>query len=478
MDADRSKLIAQIVTLQQRVLTLESEKRDLELLQETTINHADRVEAELYETNQRLQQEIEIRKQKEASLLNSEYMLRCLVEALQSDKRDLENLLENATTHGDTIEDILYEEVLNSQSEKQQLFSALAETVPVGIILVRTSDLHIIYANRSFGQIFGESAHQFIGKPLASLFYDEIGSRNMITNLLEQGFLENQELYARQSTGNRFWLSLSLNLFNVNNQQTILIACQDITQRKRAELELKAAKIQAEKANQAKNTFLANMSHELRTPLNAIINYSDLLQEEAAFAGNFELSEDLQKITKASKHLLSIVNDILDICRLEAGDVMVDYVPLQLAKLLTDIRIEMEPQFQRSGNVFTIDIAGEIPLVMTDPIKLRQCLINLLSNANKFTHQGQVNLQICADDHHIYFHVIDTGIGISPENQAKLFQPFVQIDDSTRRKYEGTGLGLAITKKYCQLLGGDVLVESTLGKGSKFTIVLPLFAHA
>jgi PAS domain S-box-containing protein len=477
MESDQSKLIAQIVALQQRVLTLESEKRDLELLQETTINHADRVEEELFETTQLLKQEIEIRKEKEASLLNSEYMLRSLVEALQKDMNDLECLLENATSHGDAIEDILYDEVVISQSERQKLFSALAETVPVGIMMVRSSDRHIIYANQSSGQIFGEPAHQLIGRPVMNLFYDEIGARNIISNLLEKGFLENQELYAQKTTGNRFWLSLALRVLEVNHQATILIACQDITQRKHAELELKAAKVAAENANQAKSTFMANMSHELRTPLNAIINYSDLLQEEALLAGNEDLSQDLQKITKASKHLLTIVNDILDICRLEAGDISVDYIPLKLEKFIEETITQMQPNFDRSGNSFTLNCEPNIPTVRTDPIKLKQCLINLLSNANKFTNKGQVNLKVYADNRRIYFDVIDTGIGISEENQAKLFQPFVQIDDSTRRKYEGTGLGLAITKKYCQLMGGDVLVESKLGEGSKFTITLPLFAH-
>lgn len=477
MDADRSKLIAQIVALERRILALESDKRDLELLQETTINHSDRVEEELFEMTNRLKQEIEIRKEKEASLLNSEYMLRSLVEAMQKDIKDLEYLLDNATSHGDAIEDILYDEVISFRSERQKLFSALAETVPVGIIMVRISDRHIIYANRTAGEIFGEPAHQLIGRPIIALFYDEIGARNLINHVLDKRFLENQELYAQQTTGKRFWLSLALRVVDINRQASILIACQDATQRKHAELELKAAKIAAEKANQAKNTFMANMSHELRTPLNAIINYSDLLQEEAVETGNMDLSQDLQKITKASKHLLAIVNDILDICRLEAGDITVDYIPLKLENFIEETTAQMQPYFDRSGNTFTLNCDQGIPTIMTDPLKLKQCLINLLSNANKFTNKGRVDLKVERDGNSVYFHVIDTGIGISPENQSKLFQPFVQIDDSTRRRYEGTGLGLAITKKYCQLLGGDVLVSSKLGEGSKFTITLPLFPH-
>ncbi len=477
MDVDKAKLISQIITLQQRILTLESEKRDLELLQETIINHSDRMEEELLETTNLLKKEIEIRKQKEESLLNSEYMLRSLVEVLQRDKQDLENLLENATSHGDAVEDILYDAAISARSEREELFSTLAETVPIGIILVRCSDRHIIYANSCFGHIFAEPAHHFIGRLLLSLFYDEISARNLISNVSAKGFLENQELYAQQSTGNRFWLNLSLRQFELNHQQTILIACQDITQKKHAELELKAAKVAAEKANQAKNTFMANMSHELRTPLNAIINYSDILQEEALEAGNFDLSNDLQKITQASKHLLSIVNDILDICRLETGDVTIDCTNLQLEKFLQEITAQMQPYFHRSGNIFSLDCAPAIPPIVTDPIKLRQCLINLLSNADKFTSKGRICLKIEADENYIYFHVIDSGIGISPENQSKLFQPFVQIDDSTRRKFEGTGLGLAITKRYCQLLGGDIRLESKLGQGSKFTIFLPLFTH-
>ncbi|MCS6960598.1 MAG: PAS domain-containing sensor histidine kinase [Pseudanabaenaceae cyanobacterium SKYGB_i_bin29] len=478
MDTEKAKLVSQILALQQRISVLESEKRDLELLQEITINHSDRIEAELLQTTKLLKQEIELRQQKEVALLQSEYMLRSLVEVLQRDKQDLENLLESATKHGDIISDLLYTENLDARAEQQKLFSTLAEAIPIGVILVRCNDRHIIYANHALGEILAEPASQLIGRDLLSLFYDEIGAKQLIMTGLAQGYVANQELYAQCTNGKRLWLNVSLRMIKLNQQDNFLIACQDITAKKHTEMELKSAKIAAEQANQAKNTFMSNMSHELRTPLNAIINYADILQEEAELTGNLELSQDLEKISQAGKRLLTIVNNILDMCRLEAGDVTIDSAPFDLCQFIAEISQNIQPQCLQAGNQFFVEIKTEIETIVTDRAKLRQCLVNLLSNANKFTPRGTVKLVVETDADYIYFRVVDTGIGIDPANLSKLFQPFVQIDDSTRRKYEGTGLGLAITKKYCQLLGGDVTVTSERGKGSQFTILLPLLTHA
>jgi PAS domain S-box-containing protein len=252
----------------------------------------------------------------------------------------------------------------------------------------------------------------------------------------------------------------------------------DITEHKRAAAEIEAAKQAAEAASRAKSDFLANMSHELRTPLNAIIGYSQMLQEQAQDDGQDDYLGDLAKIENAGKHLLSLINDILDLSKIEAGRMTVFIEPVNVAAMLTEVRGIIEPLAAKNGNALAIDCPPEIGSIESDLTKLKQSLLNLLSNASKFTKNGKVTLSVARTGAMIAFRVADTGIGMTQEQMGKLFQAFAQADSSTTRKFGGTGLGLAITRHFARMLGGDVTVESEAGKGSVFTLTLPVAASA
>ena len=233
----------------------------------------------------------------------------------------------------------------------------------------------------------------------------------------------------------------------------------------------------AEVANKAKSQFLANMSHELRTPLNAIIGYSEMLQEEAEFSEAEEFVPDLQKIQNAAQHLLSLINDILDLSKIEAGRMELYLESFEIAPLVKEVADTIHPLMEKKGNILKINCPQDIGSMHSDLTKVRQNLFNLLSNASKFSEQGIITLTVKSYRKlslpWISFKVSDTGIGMTPEQIDKLFQAFTQADVSTTRKYGGTGLGLTITKKFCEMMGGDIRVKSELGKGSSFTIDLP-----
>jgi signal transduction histidine kinase/DNA-binding response OmpR family regulator len=244
-----------------------------------------------------------------------------------------------------------------------------------------------------------------------------------------------------------------------------------------AHAEADRAREQAEAASRTKSTFLANMSHELRTPLNAIIGYSEILIEEATDRGDDASVSDLDKIKAAGRHLLGLINDILDLSKIEAGRMDIFVERVDLGTLARDVATLIAPLAQKNGNTLNLDVPADIGVMHTDLTKLKQCLVNLLSNASKFTRSGTISLKVrremLADQARFIFRVADTGIGMSAEQQGRLFQAFTQADASTTRNYGGTGLGLTISKHFCTMLGGSIDVHSEPGKGSEFTITLP-----
>jgi len=242
--------------------------------------------------------------------------------------------------------------------------------------------------------------------------------------------------------------------------------------------ESERARAEAEEANVTKSQFLANMSHELRTPLNAIIGYSEMLKEELTDVNQTSLISDVQKIHGAGTHLLGLINNILDLSKVESDKMEPFLETFQIATVVHDISDTIQPLIAKNHNRLVIQIANDLDTMYADITKLRQCLFNLLSNASKFTENGTITLSVESHESPssaplIAFSVTDSGIGMTPEQQAKLFQSFTQADSSTTRKYGGTGLGLVITQKFCQMMGGDIQVSSQIGSGTTFTICLP-----
>jgi len=245
--------------------------------------------------------------------------------------------------------------------------------------------------------------------------------------------------------------------------------------------DLAIARDQAMAASTAKTSFLANMSHELRTPLNAIIGYSEILQEDIKCGNTENITDDLDKINHSGKFLLSLISDILDLSKIEAGKMELDYTSFEILPFIEEVVFPIQPLIQDGNNTFKLVCDNDIGMLRADSTKLRQAIANLLSNACKFTKNGEVTLEVfketSGNQNWVSFSVVDTGIGIPVERQDELWKEFTQADSSTTRKFGGTGLGLSISQKYCEMMGGTITVTSEEGKGSNFTIKLPDNAH-
>jgi signal transduction histidine kinase len=251
--------------------------------------------------------------------------------------------------------------------------------------------------------------------------------------------------------------------------------------RQQTAIELVKAKDEAEASSRSKSQFLANMSHELRTPLNAIIGYSELLQEDAEAEGRKDMISDLNQVKNAGQHLLGLVNDILDLSKIEAGQMDLCLEHFEVRSILTLVIATIELLLKKNGNRLEVNCAANVSNMYADVTKVRQILVNLLSNATKFTHNGLIKLTINLiswtvppNSLGLEFQIEDSGIGIAQVNLDKLFQSFTQADASTTREYGGTGLGLSISKQFSEMMGGHISVTSKLGTGSIFTLRLPL----
>lgn len=260
----------------------------------------------------------------------------------------------------------------------------------------------------------------------------------------------------------------------------VAVVGRDTTENRQAQAELRAAKEAAEVANRAKSAFLANMSHELRTPLNAVIGYSEMLQEEAEDRGQDGFVPDLLKIGAAGRHLLALINDVLDVSKIEAGKMELHLERFDVATLVREVGGTVQPLVGRNRNVLMIDCADDLGEMHGDLLKVRQALLNLLGNACKFTERGTIALAAArepAPNGHgpdwLVFRVADTGIGMTPEQLGRVFAAFTQADATITRKYGGTGLGLALTRQFCRLMGGDLTATSAPGQGSAFTMRVP-----
>ena len=368
---------------------------------------------------------------------------------------------------------------LAAEAERQRKTMAAAiATISEGFVLFDAED-RIVLFNEQFraiypgladiikqGTTFGEVLEAVVSRSLVDL-----GNQSSGDWIAERrARREHSGSFAEYRYGGRY---VRISERRIQGGGTVAVY-SDITELRQQNLELEKARELSEVANRTKSQFLANMSHELRTPLNAIIGYSEILQEDAVDNGQEQLVHDLKKIEGAGRHLLGLINDILDLSKVEAGKMEVFVEEIDISSLVEEVGAIIRPLVAKNGNTLELRVAKDVGSMRTDRTKVKQCLLNVLSNANKFTQNGKLTLAIERTDRvMVQMTISDTGIGMSTEQVGRLFQAFSQADASTTKKFGGTGLGLAITRHFCRLLGGDISVASRVKEGSTFTIVIP-----
>ncbi len=366
-----------------------------------------------------------------------------------------------------------------AEARKLALVASLTHN---GVVIIGPGGM-IEWVNESFSRLTGVSLNDALGKTADDLLFPADSPPEILAEkvhgIQQRRPFQLEVLLAHQLSAKKLWLYIDAQpvLDDTGKLARFILILVDITKRKKAEEDARTAREAAEDANRTKSAFLANMSHELRTPMNAIIGYSEMLKEEAEDLGHEALVPDLDKIHSAGKHLLGLINDVLDLSKIEAGKMTLFLEEFSVTDMIRDVVTTIQPLVVKNSNSVVIEAPAEMCLMTADITKVRQLLFNLLSNAAKFTHEGKITLtverRIENDGRWFVFKVADTGIGMTPQQLAKMFQAFVQADASTTRKYGGTGLGLTISRNFCQLMGGDITVQSEQGKGTTFTAILP-----
>lgn len=371
-------------------------------------------------------------------------------------------------THVDISERKYAEESLR---EREAYLRTIIEHMPVDFFSI---DRDLVYTMQSptskmaIGDVVGQRADEInVARDLRQAWLDEL-------HQVFDGEIVQHEHDVRTMTGEvRTYLSNVAPVYVEGDIIAAIGTSLDISAQKRASMELRDAKGRAEDADRLKSAFLATMSHELRTPLNSIIGFTGILLQSLAGPINEEQAKQLGMVQTSARHLLDLINDVLDISKIEAGQLEVAFEPFNLADLIRDIVGSTGPLAEAKGLNLTVDLDRTIEEIRSDRRRVGQIITNLLANAIKFTESGSVRV-ICTDDgEDVILSVQDTGIGISEEDQAKLFVPFQQVDTGLKRKYEGTGLGLSICRRLGEKLGGAIVVESEPDNGSTFTVRLP-----
>jgi PAS domain S-box-containing protein len=366
---------------------------------------------------------------------------------------------------------------LYTEAQRQrQYFESLVLNSPVAIVSLDL-DHEIVSCNPAFERLFGYSSEEAVGRPLDDLI-STADTRSEAEAYTRDALQHSVHGIGRRRRKDGAFVDVEILgvPVAVDGERFGLMALyHDIT-------ELLQARQEAEAANSAKSQFLANMSHELRTPLNAIIGYSEMLQEEVEDLGQTALVPDLGKIHTAGRHLLALINDVLDLSKIEAGKMELFLEDFDVHAMVDEVATTVRPLIDKNSNRLEVHCPPEMGEMRGDLTKVRQMLLNLLSNASKFTSGGRIDLEVARERDHgdeaVVFRVRDTGIGMTPEQQQRVFEAFSQAEASTSRKFGGTGLGLAISKRFCEMMGGGIELESEPGKGSTFTIRLPTVAIA
>lgn len=391
-------------------------------------------------------------------------------------------------------------EFLQLVEKSRREFLTILDSVP-GMIWYRDGSGKILRTNKAAADSVGVEVRELVGKNYYDLFPEDAArSRQQDNEVIATGRPLQGLLREVKTSGRSIrWLMEDRFPMQDNGGRVVGVMAfvRDVTKEKLTEERLTLSRQEVERSNeqlrqaansasqraeealrsnQTKSEMLANSSHDLRTPMNAIVGFAELLADSDL---NAEQREYVQTIHKAASGLLSLINDILDFAKLDAGKLSIQMTDCQLSDFVEDIRVLLEPGVSQKGLAFDVQIDRCLPeTFLTDPLRLRQCLVNLLGNAMKFTTDGTITLSIRAQHRegrpHIRFDVEDTGIGIPKDKQSRIFQPYSQAESAIERMYGGTGLGLTITKKLTELLGGEISVASEPGKGSVFSIILPL----
>ncbi len=374
---------------------------------------------------------------------------------------------------GKTIAEIIA--IMIEQSARRKTEKALQESEErlrfitqkaIDGILSVTDKGEITSWNYGAEQMFGYTEFEIIGKPLHTVILQD--------NLHQsEAAAKPIELKGKRRDGHIFPVEVSHTRWKSGDSYFDTIIVRDITERKENEKRLIRAMREAKAANEAKSEFLATISHELRTPLNAIIGFNQCLLMEMDGVVNTQQQESLKKIEKSSFHLLNLINDVLDLAKIEANKVELEISLQNIVELILSCLEELQPLIQKKNLSLLQNLPSSPVFIEIDPIRMRQVLLNLLSNAVKFTETGSITVSLLDDASHIEIHIQDTGIGLTSEEMSKIFQPFTQADSSITRKYGGTGLGLVISKKIVDMHGGKIIIQSEKGKGSTFIISLP-----